>query len=318
MSELLKVDQLVKRFPVRGGAVWAVSGASLAIAPGETLGLVGESGSGKTTVGRCILRLAEPDSGRIIFKEEDITHIGDAALRRLRPKIQMVFQHPYRSLDPRMSIESIIAEPLLLEGRLSRADIRSKVREVLRQVRLDDSYLHLYPHQLSTGEQQRVGIGRAIATDPDFIVLDEPVSALDISIRGEILRLLRSLQNQFGFSYLYISHDLSSVEHLCHRVAVMYLSAIIETGSVEDVFRRPKHPYTRALLASYLPPDPFAGRSSYVLRGEIPSAINLPEGCFLYSRCPAAVPACARTRQKLEEIGGGREVACWRVAAGEI
>jgi oligopeptide/dipeptide ABC transporter ATP-binding protein len=318
VSELLSVDRLVKRFPVKGGSVWAVSGASFAVGRGETLGLVGESGSGKTTVGRCVLRLVEPDAGTIVFKGDDITHIGDAALRRLRPKMQMVFQHPFRSLDPRMSVEAIIAEPLLLEGRLSRKQIRQKIVDVLLQVRLDESYLHLYPHQLSTGEQQRVGIGRAIATDPDFIVLDEPVSALDITIRGEILRLLKSLQNDFGFSYLYISHDLSSVEHLCHRVAVMYLSAIVETGSVEEIFHRPKHPYTKALLASYLPPDPFAARSSYVLHGEIPSAIDLPAGCFLSSRCPAAVPACAQTRQHLAGIGASREVACWRAVAGEI
>ena len=318
MLPLVKIENLVKRFPVKKVAVWAVSGIDFFIERGETLGLVGESGSGKTTTGRCLLRLIEPDEGRVFFDGQDITELRKRELRSLRPRMQMVFQYPYRSLDPRMTVEGIVEEPLKLLGKYPYQQRKRKVRELIHQVGLEGNYLKLYPHQMSAGVQQRVAIARAIATDPDFVVLDEPVSALDITIRGEILDLLSNLQQRIGLSYLYISHDLTTVEHFCDRVAVMYLSMIVEEGRVDDVFKYPRHPYSRALLSSYLPPDPFVERSQYLLSGEIPSVFTLPRGCFLYSRCPEARPECGERRQTLESVGDGHLVACWRVLDGQI
>lgn len=319
MPPLVKVENLIKRFPVKGGAVWAISGVDFEIQHGETFGLVGESGSGKTTTGRCLLRLIEPDGGRIFFQGEDITALTQKEFRRFRAKMQMVFQYPYRSLDPRMDMESIIREPLELQDSMSADEQRKKVRRILDRVRLPQSVSELFAHQISSGVQQRVGIARAVATDPDFVVLDEPISALDLSVRAEILQLLSELKQELGLSYLYISHDLTTVENFCDRVAVMYLTRIIELGAVDQVFRTPRHPYSWGLLASYLPPDPFVVRPEYVLRGEIPSTISLPKGCFFYSRCPEALPPrCRDEHQVLQEVGPGHSVACWRAVGGEI
>ena len=323
VAPLLEVKDLVKRFPtkVKGkrAVVSAVTGVNFRLERGKTLGLVGESGSGKTTVGRCVLRLIEPDSGSIVFDGQDITRLPQTQLRKLRPRMQMVFQDPYRSLDPRLSVSRIILEPLRYDSRLNARQQRERMREVASAVGLSDRDLQRFPHQLSGGERQRVGIARAIATKPDLIVLDEPVSAVDIAIRAELIELLFNLQNEFGFSYIWISHDLTTVQRICHDVAVMYLSQITESGSVQQVFRSPRHPYGRALLSSVLLPDPGIKRTTYLLSGEIPSPIDLPKGCYLASRCPEVRDRCHGEAQVLQDSdSGGHLVRCWRAIAGEL
>jgi oligopeptide/dipeptide ABC transporter ATP-binding protein len=317
---LLRVEHLVKRFPVRGSDsfVSAVSDVSFEIRAGETLGLVGESGSGKTTVGRCLLKLIPPTSGRIVYRGEDITAHSESEFRPYRRYLQSVFQEPYYSLNPRFTAFNTIAEPLRLLGERDKTALRSKVAELAERVRLDARNLAAYPHQMSSGEQQRVGIARAIATNPRLVVLDEPTSMLDLSVRAEIIDLLIALQQEFGLAYLFISHDLTTVEYLCHRVAVMYLSQIVEFGTVAQVFGNPQHPYSRALLSSALPADPTVRRSSYLLQGEIPSPVNLPVGCYLASRCPEVKPECRAEPQLLADLGEGHLVRCWRAATHDI
>ena len=295
MPNLLKVDDLVMHFPVKGSkaVVQAVNGVSFSVERGQTLGLIGESGSGKTTVGRCILKLIDATAGHIEFDGKPITRLTQNEFRPLRRRIQMVFQDPFRSLNPRMSVRDTLREPLMLHGIGARSEQDDRVRELIRRVELEPEDLQRYPHQLSGGQQQRVGIARAIATAPDLIVLDEPTSSLDITIRGRITDLLLNLQAELGLSYIYISHDLTTVEHLCHRVAVMYLGSVVEIGSKDQVFNAPRHPYSRALLSSALVPDPAVQKPLYLLSGEIPSPINLPAGCPLRSRCPQAETACA-------------------------
>lgn len=321
MSEpLIRVENLVKRFPIKGTSTYvsAVSNVSFAIERGETLGLVGESGSGKTTVGRCLLKLIDPTSGSIFFRGEDITALSENDFLPYRRAMQMVFQEPNYSLNPRYTAFDTIAEPLILSGETNRRPLRDRVLELLGHVRLDQRKLDAYPHQMSSGEQQRVAVARAIATNPDLVILDEPTSMLDLSVRAEIIDLLIALQDKFSLSYLFISHDLTTVEYICHRVAVMYLSEIVEFGTVEQVFGSPQHPYSRALLSSSLPVDPRARRSTYVLEGEIPSPVNLPAGCYLASRCPEAVRRCRSSPQALQNLDDGRSVRCWRVAEGDI
>ena len=317
---LLRVEGLTKHFPIKGSrdVISAVNAVSFSIEEGETLGLVGESGSGKTTVGRCLLRLTEPNSGSIQFSGKDLTTIPQYAFRPFRAKLQMVFQDPYHSLDPRSPIGNSIAEPMQLVPGLSGADRGTRVQALLKRVRLDPDLADVYPHQLSAGQQQRVAIARALAPGPRLIVLDEPTSSLDITVRKQIIELLVNIQKETGVSYLFISHDLSTVENLCHRVAVMYLSRIVETGSVTDVFNHPRHPYSKALLSSTLAPNPNKQQIVIDLAGEIPSPINLPHGCYLYSRCPAAMPACADTRPELVDIGNKHQVACLRVQEGSL
>jgi oligopeptide/dipeptide ABC transporter ATP-binding protein len=312
VPSLLEVRDLVKHFPIKGtrAVVQAVNGVSFAIERGQTLGLIGESGSGKTTVGRCILKLIEPTSGEIVFDGAPVAGLTQDQFRPLRRRIQMVFQDPFRSLNPRMSVRETLREPLMLHGIGSRADQDDRVRELVRRVELDPDDLRRYPHQLSGGQQQRVGIARAISTSPDLIVLDEPTSSLDITIRGRITDLLLNLQAELGLSYVYISHDLTTVEHICQRVAVMYLGSIIEIGSKEQVFNAPQHPYSKALLSSALVPDPTVHKSLYLLSGEIPSPINLPAGCPLHTRCPEAVDACRERFPPFVDVGGGHLAAC--------
>ena len=319
-APLVRVEQLVKRFPVRGsdGFVSAVSDVSFEIGAGETLGLVGESGSGKTTVGRCLLKLIPPTSGRIAFRGEDITNLSQAEFRPYRRHLQSVFQEPYYSLNPRYTAFTTIAEPLRLLGERDKNKLQARVSELAARVRLDARSLAAYPHQMSSGEQQRVGIARALATNPDLVVLDEPTSMLDLSVRAEIIDLLIALQQEFRLAYLFISHDLTTVEYLCHRVAVMYLSQIVELGTVGQVFGNPIHPYSRALLSSALPADPKVRRSSYLMQGEIPSPVNLPLGCYLASRCPEVRPECRAEPQVLTDVGDGHLVRCWRAASGDI
>jgi oligopeptide/dipeptide ABC transporter ATP-binding protein len=317
---LLRVESLMKHFPVARSSsyVSAASDVSFEIKPGETLGLVGESGSGKTTVGRCILRLTPVTSGSIWFRGEKISHLSDAEFAPYRRKMQMVFQEPYYSLNPRYTVFDTISEPLRLGGEKNKEALLKRVTELVEYVRLDRRKLFAYPFQMSSGEQQRLGVARAIATNPDLVVLDEPTSMLDLSVRAEIIDLLVALQRKFQLAYLFISHDLTTVEYLCHQVAVMYLSQIVEFGTVKQVFGNSVHPYSRALLSSALPIDPKAQRSSYLLKGEIPSPVNLPLGCYLASRCPEVKPECRQKLQVLQDIGDGQMVRCWRVVTGDI
>ena len=299
MDPLLEVRDLVKHFPIRGSrsVVQAVSGVTLSLDPGTTLGLVGESGSGKTTIGRCVLRLTEPTSGRILFNGVDLLRLKEGAFRVLRPKMQMVFQEAYGSLHPTMTVGKIVAEPLQLWSRLKGDGLRARVEELLHLVDLD---------------LEQVGIARALANNPALIVLDECTSSLDPTARAQIIDLLIDLQKRLGLSYLFISHDLTTVRYISQHVAVMYLGKIVEHGRTEEIFTHPRHPYTRALLGSVFEADPAKRREVTVLQGEIPSPINLPHGCYFYSRCPIAQPACQRAFPPLQDIGGAHMVACYR------
>jgi oligopeptide/dipeptide ABC transporter ATP-binding protein len=314
---LVEVDELTKHFPAgRDRSVKAVNGVSFVIERGEALALVGESGSGKTTVGRCLLKLLQPSSGAIRFDGQDLGAISGPAFRPVRRRIQMVFQEPYDSLNPRMRIGTIVGEPLQLVTDLPPRERLQRVEEVLDLVGFDPSVLSKYPHQLSAGAQQRIGLARALVTEPDLVVLDEPTSALDVSIRAEVLHLLIDLRKRLGLAYLFISHDLTAVRRVCSRVAIMYLGKIVETGATEQIFARPLHPYSRALLSSVLYPDPDQKPPRFFLSGEIPSPIDLPKGCHLHQRCPWAVAACGQSYPPLEPLLPGRLTACFR--AGEM
>jgi oligopeptide transport system ATP-binding protein len=310
---VLTVVDLVKHFPVRRSSkvVHAVNGVNFTIGLGETLGLVGESGSGKTTVGRCILRLVEPTSGHIVFKAQDLTTLQGSNLQKLRGSIQMVFQEPYESLNPRYTSRAIVEENLELAGVSSRKDRQRRVMEVLELVRLPANVAKTYPHELTAGEQQRLSIARALSTRPDLVVLDEPTSALDITVRGEIIRLLQDLQKQTGVSLLFISHDLTAVKEISHRVAIMYLGEIVEVASTNEIFSRQLHPYSVALLASVLFPDPTAELGAVKITGEIPSPVDLPSGCHLHPRCPYAISRCETEWPSLRTMAN-RQVACHR------
>lgn len=312
---ILTIDGLYKRFPIAGTklVVQAINGVSLSIKPGETLGLVGESGSGKTTVGRCIVGLLEPSGGTIRFRDMDLSQRGQHR-RQLVGKIQFVFQEPNESLDPRMKIGETIGEPLL-PLKLDRETRRRKTASALALVRLDPDLLDAYPSELSSGQQQRVGIARAMVTEPELVVLDEPTSALDPTARAEIIDLLRRIQAERNTAYLFISHDLSTVRFISHRVAVMYLGMIVEQGDAETVFNRPLHPYSSGLLSSVMLPHPHLKMESSVsLKGEIPSPINLPKGCFLASRCPFVIERCRNEMPPQEMVGDRHFVHCFRHA----
>jgi oligopeptide transport system ATP-binding protein len=320
MSEtILEVQHLVKHFQVGGGmfsrpgVVRAVDDVSFAIRRGETLGLVGESGCGKTTTGRCILHLERPTGGQILFEGVDLAALGERALRAMRRRVQVIFQDPYSSLNPRMTVGQILAEPLKVHGIVpDKAARAARVRELLTQVGLLPQHAKRYPHQLSGGQRQRVGIARALAMEPALIVCDEPVSALDVSIQAQIINLLEDLQNRFGLTYLFIAHDLSVVRHISGRVAVMYLGKIVEITDRRALYEEPLHPYTRALLSAVPIPDPAleAQRSRTVLRGEVPSPLNPPGGCVFHPRCPHAVERCSAEKPLLREIRSGHWAAC--------
>lgn len=314
MPANISVTNLHKHFSVRGGLLKAVNGVSFDIPAGTTLGLVGESGSGKSTVGRCLLRLIEPTSGSIHIGDADLMSLGARQLRSHRRHMQMVFQDPFDSVNPRMTIGSLVEEPLLLHTDLSASERRERARELLHLVRLEEQHLDRLPHQLSGGQLQRVGIARAIATDPSFIVLDEPTSSLDLSVRAGVLRLLRELQERLGLTYLLISHDLATVGAYCDQVAVMYLGSLVEAGNAAAVFESPQHPYTQALLSADLPPDPTVELRRHLLDGEMPSPLDLPAGCCFASRCPVVRDDCWDVPPALRDAGrDAHRAACLRL-----
>jgi peptide/nickel transport system ATP-binding protein len=316
-SPVLEVRDLKQHFAIsRGflrraaGRVFAVDGVSFSIAAGETLGLVGESGCGKSTVGRAILRLIEPTAGRIVLGGRDITHLGKAELRPLRPQMQIIFQDPFSSLDPRMSAGDIVAEPLRVHRPARGRELARMVAELFDRVGLSKAQMNGFPHQFSGGQRQRIGIARALALHPKLIVADEPVSALDVSIQAQVLNLMMDLQRELGLAYLFISHNLAVVEHISHRIAVMYLGRIVEYTDKKTLFLRPLHPYTESLLLAVPVPDPTIRRQKRVLPGDVPSPINPPPGCHFHTRCPYAVERCRIEPPELREVKPGQWVAC--------
>ncbi len=321
---LLHVDKLVKHFPImRGiifqkqiGAVHAVDGVSFDIHRGETLGLVGESGCGKTTTGRAILQLQKPTSGQVIFEGVDLVSLEKKELRKMRGRMQMIFQDPYASLNPRMTIGEIIGEPLRLHGLADRKESNEKVVDLLKLVGLNPSYANRYPHEFSGGQRQRVGVARSLSLNPSLIVCDEPISALDVSIQAQVINLLEDLQEKLNLTYLFIAHDLSMVRHISTRVAVMYLGWIVELASREELYNHPLHPYTQALLSAVPIPDPDAEeqRKRIILEGDVPSPVNPPSGCRFRTRCSLAAAICAEQVPEYREVSSGHFVACHMVA----
>jgi oligopeptide/dipeptide ABC transporter ATP-binding protein len=319
-EDLVQVKNLVKYFPVRGGFlqkvvayVQAVDDVSFNVRKGETLGLVGESGCGKTTVGRTMLRLTEPTSGQVIFDGTNIFDLTGNDLKKMRRNMQIIFQDPYASLDPRMPIGESIAEGLKIHNIGTPRERFEKVIENLRRVGLEDYHARRYPHEFSGGQRQRIGIARALALQPKFIICDEPVSALDVSIQSQVLNILNDLQGEFGLTYLFIAHNLSVVEHISHRVAVMYLGKMVELTTREELFRNPLHPYTQALMSAIPIPDPSLRRERIILPGDVPSPLNPPKGCRFHPRCPVAMEHCSVEEPPFIEVSDDHLVACWRV-----
>jgi oligopeptide/dipeptide ABC transporter ATP-binding protein len=314
---LLEIRNLKKYFPIRRGVlsqvvshVKAVDDVSFSIQKGETFGLVGESGCGKTTTGRAVLRLIEPDSGEIRFEGADLLQLGTNALRVLRRDMQIIFQDPYASLNPRMTIRTIVGEPFAIHGIASGSDRDNRVAELLKTVGLEPSVMSRYPHEFSGGQRQRIGIARALALRPKLIVADEPVSALDVSIQSQIINLLADLQVQFGLTYLFISHAIPVIEHISTRIGVMYVGKLVEVGTSQQICVNPKHPYTQALLSAVPVPDPAARKHRIVLKGDVPTPINPPSGCRFHPRCPIAVDRCKTEEPPLRPLEDGRQVAC--------
>ncbi len=322
---VLRVRDLKKHFPVQSGllrrqvgAVLAVDGVSFDIRRGETLGLVGESGSGKSTVGKTVLRLIDPTAGEIAVNGEDVTRAGAARMRGVRRQMQMVFQDPYASLNPRLSAKRIVAEPLENYSEVPRAEIDARVVALFQRVGLRPDQMVKYPHEFSGGQRQRLGVARALALEPGLIVADEPVSALDVSVQAQVLNLLMDLQDEMDLAYLFISHDLAVVEHISHRVAVMYLGKIVELTDRESLFANPRHPYTRALLSAAPLPEPGAKRERIILKGDIPSPINPPSGCRFHTRCPLAEERCRIEEPATRMVAEGHQVACHLETGPEV
>jgi len=314
-SPLVEVRHLVKHFPVENNddVVQAVDDVSFHLTPGETLGLVGESGCGKSTVGRCLLRLHEPTSGDVLFEGKSIIGLPNKEMQTLRREMQIIFQDPYASLNPRLSIRSIVAEPLKIHGIVGKTAQNERVADLLQKVGLDPKYADRYPHEFSGGQRQRIGIARALALNPKLIICDEPVSALDVSVQAQVVNLLQDLQDEFGLTYLFISHGLAVVEHISDRVAVMYLGKIVEICDARELYETPLHPYTKALMSAIPVPDPTVKRERIVLTGDVPTPINPPSGCRFRTRCPIAIDECAVIEPKLREIKSGHFAACIRI-----
>jgi len=316
---LLRVEDLVMHFPIyRGvisrkvGAVHAVDGVSFDIKQGETLGLVGESGCGKSTTGRTILQLYKPTAGHVYFKDQDLTTLKGEEMRGLRRQMQMIFQDPYASLNPRMTVGEIVGEPLMVHKIAKGKEVTDRVTELLSLVRLNPDYSTRYPHEFSGGQRQRIGVARALALQPELIICDEPISALDVSIQAQVVNLLEELQEKFELTYLFIAHDLSMVRHISDRVAVMYLGVLAELADVNELYSKPLHPYTQALLSAVPIPDPVAdaNRKRTVLEGDVPSPVNPPSGCRFRTRCPIAEEICAQEKPEFRELLPGHNVAC--------
>ena len=326
MSEkLLEVRNLKKYFPIKGGVfskvvgyVYAVDGVSFFLNKGETLGLVGESGCGKTTTGRLILRLIELTAGQIKFEGQDIANVTKPEMRALRRNMQIIFQDPYASLNPRMTVEKIVGEPLKIHRVAKGKEIAERVAALLEKVGLHSDHLRRYPHEFSGGQRQRIGIARALALNPKMIVADEPVSALDVSIQAQVINLLQDLKREFELSYVFIAHDLRVIEYISDRVAVMYLGKIVELAESEELYRNPKHPYTQALLSAVPIPNPRNTKKRQILEGDVPSPINPPSGCHFHTRCIYRTAECARFEPSFSDIGGGHYVACPVRAGGDF
>jgi oligopeptide transport system ATP-binding protein len=318
-KEIVQVRNLVKHFPVENSddVVQAIDDVSFDILAGETLGLVGESGCGKSTVGRCILRLHEPTSGDVLFEGQNIIGLPNSEMQRLRREMQIIFQDPYASLNPRLTILSIVSEPLLIHRIGNKTERRDRVADLMKKVGLDPNYMTRYPHEFSGGQRQRIGIARALALNPKLIIADEPVSALDVSVQAQVVNLLQDLQAEFGLTYLFISHGLAVVEHISQRVAVMYLGKIVEIAEARELYENPLHPYTKALLSAIPIPDPKKKRERIMLQGDVPTPINPPSGCRFRTRCPWAIEECAKIVPELREIRENHFAACIRVEGYE-
>jgi oligopeptide/dipeptide ABC transporter ATP-binding protein len=317
---LVEVKNLVKHYPVRSGSLQRVSGwvqavddVSFYVKEGETLGLVGESGCGKTTVGRTMLRLIEPTAGSVTFEGVDILKLKGKELKMMRRNMQIIFQDPYASLDPRIPVGESIAEGLKIHGIGNNESRFQIVLETLKKVGMEDYHARRYPHEFSGGQRQRIGIARALALQPKFIVADEPVSALDVSIQSQVLNILKNLQREFGLTYIFIAHNLSVVEHISDRVAVMYLGKIVEVTGRDELFRNPLHPYTQALMSAIPIPDPTLKRKRIILQGDVPSPVNPPKGCRFHPRCPVAIDICSQKEPPLVQVRPEHEAACWLI-----
>ena len=321
---MIRVENLQVHFPIMGGfilskqvgSIKAVDGLNFEIKQGETLGLVGESGCGKSTTGRALLQLESPTDGKIYFQSQDITQVSGEELRQLRRRMQMIFQDPYSSLNPRMTVGSFVGEPLTVYGLATGKHKQARVEQLLEIVGLNPQFVNRYPHEFSGGQRQRIVIARALSLNPDFIVCDEPIAALDVSIQAQIINLMQELQAQFGLTYLFIAHDLSVVRHICDRVAVMYLGKIVELASRDNLYTQPLHPYTQALLSAVPIPDPDleAKRERIILKGDVPSPINPPKGCNFHTRCPMAEDICCQLEPEFQDTGEGHFVACHLVS----